>query len=165
MNTILNIKSDKKAKDAFVEILKIRGYSDVKIVKAPSDIIGVKNGEKYFFEIKKTSAQKEYFGAATLTEWRAAYSTPNNYFFVIAQETIDGFNFVEYTPYEFEKFSTIPPFKIFFNIPLNGSSKVETKRKNKSAVQFTKERIDKLDEIFLTFKNDRDETVERTALG
>ncbi|MDP3955886.1 MAG: DUF3883 domain-containing protein [bacterium] len=150
----MNIKSDKKAKEEFAEILKTRGYSDVRIVKAPADIIATKNGEKYYFEIKKTSAKKEYFGAATLTEWRAAYSNPNNYFFVIAQETIEGFNFIEYTPDEFEKFSSIPPFKIFFNIPLNGSSKVEPKRKNRSAVQFMKEKLTKLDEIFSTFKND-----------
>lgn len=150
----MNIKSDVKAKEEFTKILITRGYSDVRIVKAPADIIATKNGEKYFFEIKKTSATKEYFGAATLTEWRAAYSNPNNYFFVIAQETIEGFNFIEYTPDEFEKFSSIPPFKIFFNIPLNGNNKVETKRKNRSAIQFMREKLLKLDEIFSTLKND-----------
>jgi hypothetical protein len=150
----MNIKSDKRAKDEFASILNARGYSDVRIVKAPADIIATKNGEKYFFEIKKTSAKKEYFGAATLTEWRAAYSNPNNYFFVIAQETDEGFNFIEYTPNEFEKFSSIPPFKIFFNIPLNGINKVETKRKNKSAIQFMEKKLIKLDEIFTNFKND-----------
>lgn len=150
----MNIKSDKRAKEEFLEALKARGYSDVRIVKAPADIIATKNGGVYFFEIKKTSAKKEYFGAATLTEWRAAYANPNNYFFVIAQEASDGFNFIEYTPAEFEKFSSIPPFKIFFNLPLNGDAKVETNRKNISAIKFTEERLIKLDEIFSTFKND-----------
>lgn len=147
-------KSDKNAKEAFAAELLRRGFSDVKVTKAPADIIAYKASEKFYFEIKKTSAENEYFGAATLTEWRAAYANPNNYFFVIAQETTSGFNFIEYTPNEFEKFSSIPPFKIFFNIPLNGSSKVKTKRKNKSAIQFTKERLMKLDEIFSTFKSD-----------
>jgi hypothetical protein len=150
----MNIKSDKKAKEVFVKALEIRGYSDVRIAKAPADILALKNGEKYLFEIKKTSAKKEYFGAATLTEWRSAYSNPKNYFFVIAQETPKGFNFTEYTPDEFEKFSSVPPFKIFFNIPLNESNKVEAKRKNRSAVRLTKEKLLKLDEIFSIIKND-----------
>jgi len=154
MDTALNIKSDKKAKEEFAEILKTRGYSDVRIVKQPADITAIKNDAMYFFEIKKTSAKKEYFGAATLTEWRAAYENPSNYFFVIAQEIPEGFNFIEYTPDEFEKFSTIPPFKIFFNIPLNGNNKVETKRKNRSAIQFMREKLVKLNELFSTFKND-----------
>ena len=148
----MNIKSDVKAKEEFTKILISRGYSNVRIVKAPADIIATKNGENYFFEIKKTSATKEYFGAATLTEWRAAYSNPNNYFFIIAQETIRGFNFIEYTPDEFEKFSSIPPFKIFFNIPLDGNNKVEAKRKNKSAIQFKREKLLKLDKLFSTLK-------------
>jgi hypothetical protein len=147
-------RSDKKAKVEFAEALRARGFVDVRIVKMPADIIAVKNGEKYFFEIKKTSAKKQYFGAATLTEWRAAYSSPNNYFFVIAQEVSDGFNFTEYTPNEFEKFSTIPPFKIFFNIPLDGSNKVKTKRKNRCAIQFMREKLIRLDEIFSTLKSD-----------
>jgi len=107
---------------------------------------------KNIFLKKKTSAAKEYFGAATLTEWRAACANPNNYFFVIAQETIAGFNFIEYTPTEFEKFSSIPPFKIFFNVPLNGARKVEVKRQNKTAIQFTDKKLRKLDEVFSTFK-------------
>ena len=148
----MNIKSDKYAKEIFVTMLQKRGFSEIRIVKSPADIIAMKKGEKYFFEIKKTAAIKEYFGAATLTEWRAAYANPNNYFFVIAQETTAGFNFTEYTPSEFEKFSSIPPFKIFFNIPMNGSHKVESKRKNKTAIQFTNKKFQKLDGIFSTLK-------------
>ena len=147
-------KSDKKAKDAYVEELKKKGFSNVKIVKEPSDIIAEKNGEKFFFEIKKTSAEKEYFGAATLTEWRAAYENLDRYSFVISQEYEDGFHFTEYTPNEFEKFSTIPPFKIFFNIPLDNGKKMKSKRKNKTAVQLTRKRLNELEDLFKKWKND-----------
>ena len=94
------------------------------------------------------------FGAATLTEWRAAYLNSQNYFFVICQENGDEFHFTEYSPEEFEQFSTIPPFKIFFNIPLDKGAKVKSKRNNKTAIQLTKDRLSRLDQIFQEFKND-----------
>lgn len=147
-------KSDKKAKESFVFELEKRGFSNIQIVKEPSDIIAEKDGEKFFFEIKKTSVSGEYFGAATLTEWRAAYNNPKNYFFVICQENGSRFHFTEYTPSEFEKFSTIPPFKIFFNIPLDNGRKMISKRKNKTAIQLTKDRLRELDILFKKWKND-----------
>src|SRR3989338_2924588 len=145
-------KSDKKAKEAFAEELKNRGYVGIKIVREPADIIAHKDGQKYFFEIKKTSVGKEYFGAATLTEWRSAYANPNNYFFVICHEVQESFSFAIYTPEEFERFSTIPPFKIFFNIPVNGSEKSIVKRRNKSAIRLTKNNLDQLDKLFVALK-------------
>ncbi len=147
-------KSDKEAKKAFSVYLSRNGYVDVKVVKEPSDIIAYKDGVKYFFEIKKTSAGKEYFGAATLTEWRAAYANPGNYFFVVCQEVGDYFNFITYTPEEFEKFSTVPPFKVFFNISLDGDNKVLSKRRNKTAIRFKKESFDKLDALFTILRNE-----------
>lgn len=147
-------RSDKQAKDAFVKHLTKEGYSDIKIVKSPADIIAFKDSVKYYFEIKKTSAENVYFGAATLTEWREAYLNPNTYFFVICVENGASFDFVMYTPEEFEKFSSIPPFKIFFNIPLDGKNKVLTRRKNTTAIRLSKEKLDKLDDIYSAIKED-----------
>ena len=141
-------------KEAYIKELNIKGFKNIQIVKEPADITAEKNDEKVFFEIKKTSTIKEYFGAATLTEWRSAYKNPKNYFFVICQENNDKFHFTEYSPEEFEKFSTIPPFKIFFNIPLNNGEKMFSVRKNKTAIQLTKERLIELDKVFNKFKND-----------
>ncbi|MEI6650241.1 MAG: DUF3883 domain-containing protein [Candidatus Moraniibacteriota bacterium] len=146
-------KSDKLAKEAFVLYLVKEGYSDIKIVKAPADIVAFKDSVKYYFEIKKTAAENEYFGAATLTEWRAAYSNPDTYFFVICVEKGQTFDFILYSPEEFEKFSTIPPFKIFFNVPLKGSDKASSIRKNKSAIRLSKEKLNKLDEIYTVIKD------------
>jgi len=53
-----------------------------------------------------------------------------------------------------KKFSTIPPFKIFFNIPSNNGEKTVSTRKNKTAIQLTKERLNKLDKVFQKLKND-----------
>jgi hypothetical protein len=141
-------RSDKAAKDAFVARLAEEGYRDIGIVKSPADIVAYKDGVGYYFEIKKTSAQTEYFGAATLTEWRAAYANPDTYFFVVCKENGDTFDFIRYSPEEFEKFSTIPPFKIFFNVPLNGSEKTSIRRKSTSAIRLSRRRIEILDDIY-----------------
>ena len=65
-------KSDVDAKEAYSEYLKSQGYKDIKIISSPSDISATKDGEIFYFEIKKTSRDDVYFGAATLTEWVAA---------------------------------------------------------------------------------------------
>lgn len=79
-----NGKSDVRAKEVFIEQLKTRGFINAKIVASPADIVVEKNGKKWFFEIKMTktaSKNKAYFGAATITEWKQALTTPDRYFF------------------------------------------------------------------------------------
>ena len=41
----MNDKSDKSAKEQFVNYLKSKGYTDVEIKSTPCDIIAKKNGE------------------------------------------------------------------------------------------------------------------------
>ena len=141
-----NSKSDLQAKLAYVLDLEMQGYTNIKIVKGPSDIIAEKAGQLFYFEIKMTRQTDTYFGAATLTEWIQAFKTPENFKFVIAQ-TLDDVNFVftEFTPEEFMNHSTIPPFKIFFNINLN---KDTPKRKTRSAIKLNKETMDLLIKIY-----------------
>ena len=113
----MNEKSDKIAKQKYVEYLKSNGFDDVKIIKAPSDIIAYKDGEKYYFEIKMTHKTDLYFGAATITEWKQALDDPTHFYFVVAIQFNNGdFVFHEYSPFEFLNFSSVPPFKIYFNI-------------------------------------------------
>lgn len=147
-------RSDKNAKEQYSRLLTQRGFVNVKIIKEPADIVAEKHGEKYYFEIKKTAAQKNYFGAATLTEWRAAYNNPKRFFFVVCQESGTSFKFTEYTPEEFEKYSSIPPFKIFFNIELTNGEKVPTKRVRKTAISVDERKIRTLDKLFHELKID-----------
>lgn len=123
------VKSDCKAKKAYIEHLKKSGYSNCRVAQAPADIVAEKNGEVFYFEIKKTTKDK-YFGAATLTEWAQACATPNNYVFVVAKtdEKEQDFVFYEFTPEEFMGYSTLPPFKIYFNIDLNNQQKRPSRR-------------------------------------
>lgn len=110
-------KSDTLAKKAYIEELRKQGF-EPKVKAEPADIVATKNGETWYFEIKMTSRTNTYFGAATLTEWEQAFKTPNHYFFVIAiKKEDDKFEFRKFTPLEFMKYSTIPPFKVYFNLP------------------------------------------------
>ena len=127
-NKMMNEKSDVKAKEEYVNVLKGRGYTNVQISSTPSDIIAFKSGKKYFFEIKVANSAKKGggFGAATITEWEQALNTPDYFFFVMAWHNGDGiFEFCEYTPNEFMRYSTIPPFKVYFKIDRNNTRKTE----------------------------------------
>lgn len=145
-----NKKSDLDAKNAFCTELETRGFV-TEIKKAPADIRALKDGQEWFFEIKKTTQDKSYFGAATSTEWEQAFKDPAHYRFVICQELPDKtFSFTELTPAQMMEFSTIPPFKIFFNIPLIGRSK---KRSSSSkALRLTEEIFSSLNRSYKLLK-------------
>ena len=131
-----NAKSDVKAKKAYIEQLAEKGFKNARIAASPADIVAEKDGKEWYFEIKMTktaSKGKAYFGAATITEWKQALATPDRYFFVVAYTDDKDFTFVKYTPSEFMAFSTIPPFKVFFNIPASGREK-STPRNRKTAL-------------------------------
>src|SRR5262249_14151521 len=110
-----NLKSDVDAKRAFIATLLQRGYDSARVTSKPADITAQKGAEESYFEIKYTSQDREYFGAATLTEWEAALHHEERYWFVVAVNRDDEWVFHEYTPSEFMAFSSIPPFKVFFH--------------------------------------------------
>ena len=141
-------KSDVEAKEAFCNELINKGYSYPKITAKPSDIIAYKNDEKYYFEIKFTNQNENYFGAATLTEWKAAIENPNFYTFVIARKINSNWNFEYLSPKELLKYSTIPPAKIYFNLPLDIEKRKKLDIKRKKAIVATKERIEYLIKTF-----------------
>ncbi len=146
----INLKSDVDAKQAFSKLLAERGYSDIKIVSAPADISALKEGAKYYFEIKFTRKKATYFGAATLTEWSTAIRNPDKFKFVIAQKEGDLWKFKEYTPKEFMEHNTIPPFKTYFNISLGEST--DKKRKSRTSVQLTEERLKEMEKFWNSLK-------------
>ena len=118
---IMSNKSDIRAKEAFRQhLVENQGFDTADIVSAPADIKAVKDNETWYFEIKKTTKHK-YFGAATETEWKQAFADPDHYRFVVAltDEKEESFEWFVYTPMELLQVSTIPPFKINFNINLD----------------------------------------------
>jgi len=148
----LNSKSDVKAKEAFRKKLLERGFDSAEVTGSPADITACKGDQTYYFEIKYTAAAAKYFGAATLTEWEAAMKYESRYSFVVAMNRNGEWGFHEYTPAEFMAFSSIPPFKIYFNVPVDAGKSTEASP-GKTRVQLTRERIVKMTELFQQFRS------------
>lgn len=144
-------RTDVLAKQAFLEKLRSEGYT-AEVKAQPSDIIAEKDGETWYFEIKMTEKTDSCFGAATLTEWEQAFKTPDRYRFVIAiKGENDTFTFREFTPAEFVQYSTIPPFKVYFNFNLQGETS-RKRRKNNGAVTLTEDRFKDMLALYKKFK-------------
>ena len=145
-----NKKSDVKAKTEFVKVLQERGF-EAKVVSSPADIVATKAGKTWYFEIKMTKRADVYFGAATLTEWKQAMADSEHFRFVVAKtdDAESSFEFIEYTPVEFMEFSTIPPFKVYFNINFENIAK---KKKTRKATKLTKENFEVMDRCFEEIK-------------
>jgi hypothetical protein len=148
----VNAKSDVDAKSAFIEALLRRGYNKAKVTGSPADITAHRGGEIYYFEIKYTAQNSHYFGAATLTEWKAAPNHEERFWFVVAMKYDGVWVFHEYTPTEFMEFSYIPPFKVFFNVAV-GAEKTEQTRRGTKRVQLTRDRIQQMVELFSQFRS------------
>ena len=151
----MNLKSDIGAKGAFRRELLARGF-EARITQSPADITATKDGRTWYFEIKMTRRTDTYFGAATLTEWAQALADPDHFRFVVAVcKDDDGteFDFIEYTPAEFMKFSTVPPFKIFFNVDLSGRERKKSGKKSR-AISLTKGALARMLECFGALKAD-----------
>lgn len=116
----VNAKSDVAAKEAFCRWLLGHGYSEARVSASPADVVAVKAEETWLFEVKFTRAHTHCFGAATLTEWAAAAEDPEHFRFVIAYERDGDWRFDCYTPEAFMAFSSVPPFKVYFNVSLDG---------------------------------------------
>lgn len=125
--TEYNAKSDVPAKQAFVEhLLRERHFDEARVTKSPADVTAIKDRRTYYFEIKYTAQLATYFGAATLTEWKAALENESRFWFVIATLNDGQWRFREYTPTEFMTFSYIPPFKVFFSVPVGDDLPLRT---------------------------------------
>ena len=147
-------RDDRDAKAAFVHVLDGRGYLS-RVTSQPADITAIRDGVTHYFEIKKTSASGSYFGAATLTEWRAAIEFEDRFTFVVAIRDRDaGWVFQEYTPTEFMTFSSIPPFKIFFHLPMGGTKPPPKARVGRAAVRLTRERLGDLFQAYARLRTD-----------
>ena len=143
----MNTRSDLAAKAAFMVVLEREGYSNVRIVASPADISACKGEQQYLFELKVTTKDKTYFGAATITEWEAALKAPEYFRFVVARCVNGSWIFDRFSPAEFLKFSDIPPFKVYFRVPLGGKCSAAKLSKRKRAVTATMENLRQLIEF------------------
>jgi hypothetical protein len=152
----VNPKSDVGAKAAFKFELEERGYTDVRVVSSPADIAAKRDGEDYLFEIKVTTKTTSYFGAATITEWEAALRAPGRFRFVVARQVDGDWHFHEYSPEEFIQFSDIPPFKVYFRVPLGGALPQQQTKKRRRAVMATLDNLRQMIQFRAQLKHTHD---------
>ena len=144
--------SDKPGVEYAFNYLEGQGY-EPEIIHKPVDIKATKNGEDYWFEVKYTEKHRgQPFGAATLTEWRKALEDPDKFKFLIVNKpggvAYDSeFSCVEVSPEEFMLYSTVPPFKVNFNWPLDESKRKPPNRRSSTIVP-TWDTIQRLDQYF-----------------
>ena len=159
----------------FKEILEENGFK-AEITKEPADISATKEGVPWWFEIKYTLKDDNYYGGSTETEWQKAFEDPDHYRFVVIQTDEKGnrFNWEAYSPQEFLKICRIPPFHITFNIPLRiisrrkGRTNAEKlqeppkltynqpKRKIKS-IPLSKDVFDKIHDVYASKREEQNE--------
>jgi hypothetical protein len=115
-----------------LEYLRSLGY-DAEWVNRPVDIRATKGGKEYWIEVKGTGSEDDgvAFGAATLTEWMCAERNRENFYFLIANKpgieskeydestSTTKWSFELVSPEQMMRFSTISPFQVKFNFPLN----------------------------------------------
>ena len=140
-------RDDRPAKDAFCAHLLAQGFERAEIVGSPADILAFKDGVRWRFEVKYTKKSTSCFRAATLTEWVAAAEDPDHFRFVVAYRSCEKWRFDSYTPEHFMEFSYVPPFKVYFTVPLNeGTPRPRTSKTRR--IYMTKRRLQALTEQF-----------------
>ncbi len=79
--------SDKLAKRKCAEWLQKTGFNNIELAKNSScDLLGDKDGVKYFIEVKYSSKENgNFFGTVMLTEMFQAINNKNNYLFLVCR--------------------------------------------------------------------------------
>lgn len=103
-----------------------------------------------------TKRTDTYFGAATATEWEQAFRDPDHYRFVVAVTDDEelNFKFLEFTPHEFMKACTIPPFKIYFNIDLLTGQPKQAKHRE-GTVSLDEKTFSLLNDVYTKLKTEK----------
>lgn len=137
--------SEKKVKERFCNILKERGFINIKITKTPADITAELNGEQWWFEIKSTVEPEKYWSSSSETEWKKAFDDPKHFRFVViwTSQQLKKFDYIEYTPEEFMRFCYVTPFSVQFKIPASIPN-----RKGNLSFSFDKEVFNKLHGLY-----------------
>lgn len=72
---------------------------------------------------------------------------------MVAAERGGDWVFHEYTPEEFMQFSTIPPFKAYFDVAI-GTERDTRQRGRTRKVRLTRERLVQMSEMFRRFRSE-----------
>lgn len=104
--------SDSLAKKQCKKYLENLGFESLHPARGSScDLIGYKNNQQYFFEIKYSSkSHGDFFGCVMFTELFQALSNKKNYIFVVCRgnrENLDNWFYQIFTVEQFFEFCTL----------------------------------------------------------
>lgn len=133
----LKTVSDKLPKRMCKEWLERNGFADIKPARGEScDLIGKKNDETYYIEIKYSSKiEGKFFGTVMLTELFQAVNNKENYLFLVCRghgENIEDWFFKLFSVQNFLKLCTLttPIFHYHLYANSNTSHTIPTFRKD-----------------------------------
>lgn len=136
-NRAASNRTDRYAIEKCIDWLQEQNFTEVTVTNHPTDIHAKKDGISYNIELKMTTKNDVYFGAASITEWNAMNNGNEDLLFVIARSkdgSNDGnttFDFSIYNKDDMKVFSSIPPFKVNINMPLDAQKAQEKIKKSK----------------------------------
>lgn len=145
-----------------VKWLKYEGYKKVKIINHPTDLRAEKDGTTIYFEVKSTNKDSDYFGAATLTEWTVNIREANlKYLIVRFDKDNNPVDYYIYDAKNFYKYSTVPPFKVNFNIDLLDRNK---HTKHPRAIALNDEVLNILHRVYAILKEKNNDKLDKLRL-
>ena len=152
--------SDIGAKQKCIEYLQTQGYSDLQVAKRKDDcdIIGFKNNEKYFFEVKySTKESGKFFGCVMLTEMHKAVENSKHYKFIICRANpinadADWF-FRIFEIEEFFSICTLTTPILHYHITLDDSNNIIMPKFGKEVVLANPQLIETMWKDFKKWKN------------
>ncbi len=149
------IVSDKEVKEVYKEVLRKRGFINIKTIGNKGyDIQAHKNKKEYYFEIKSSSKEKgNFFGCVMLTELYKAISNKHRYYFVVCRKEKGKWKFREFTVNKFIKYCTLTT-PIFHYHLVNKDDWIFSKRSHrKGTVTASDELIIETWKFFLKMKS------------
>lgn len=110
----------RKAVEQF-KTLELKG-KNVEVNKVVDLIVRDDNGKTVYYKIKATTKEDVYYGGIPISAWKYAFENNSSFIIVIAvyNQEKDLFEYKYCKPEEILKSSFLPPFRINFNLKLDG---------------------------------------------
>lgn len=150
--------SDKLAKRKCTEWLQKNGFKNIELAKNSScDLLGDKDGVKYFIEVKYSSKESgNFFGTVMLTEMFQAINNKNNYLFLVCRgsdENINNWFFKLFNVDNFLKCSTLTTPIFHYHLYSNQNNNLTIPKFKENTMVASQKLIEEMWKDFKKWKN------------
>ena len=161
--------SDKDAKQKCINYLQTQGYYDLQVAKRKEgcDLIGFKNNEKYYFEVKySTKESGKFFGCVMLTEMYTAIKNDKHYKFIICRANPSDENDWYFKIFEVEEFFSICSLStpiLHYHIYLDNDNNLVLPQFSKNTILASPQLIIEMWDDFNKWKNKNEKTISNNS--